>query len=211
MVRPGLAQTQAVLARELSGGTDEASRLFRQSVALTRQVERARIELARLEDLAKPTPEEAVRARTLAGALQVSQKEQLATQAALASFPRYRAVSSEVIPLADLQKQLRPGEAYYRMTNVGESIYAVLVTPTAAHAARARRHEQAARRAGGRAARHDLDRRERPAHDLRLRRRSVAPALHRAVRPVRNRSRRGQAPDLRAGRRDAAPARRTCW
>jgi CHAT domain-containing protein len=136
MVRPGLAQTQAVLARELSGGTDEASRLFRQSVALTRQVERARIELARLEDLAKPTPEEAVRARTLKGALQVSQKEQLATQAALAGFPRYRAVSSEIIPLADLQKQLRPGEAYYRMTNVGESIYAVLVTPTAAHAAR---------------------------------------------------------------------------
>ncbi len=54
MVRPGLAQTQAVLARELSGGTDEASRLFRQSVTLTRQVERARIELARLTDIAKP-------------------------------------------------------------------------------------------------------------------------------------------------------------
>src|SRR3954471_23328950 len=136
MVRPGLAQTQAVLARELTGGTDEASRLFRQSVALTRQVERARIELARLEDLAKPTPEESVRARTLKAALQVSAKEQLATQAALASFPRYRAVSSAVIPIADLQKQLRPGEAYYRMTNVGESIYAVLVTPTSAHAAR---------------------------------------------------------------------------
>ena len=46
MVRPGLAQTQAVLARELTGGTDEASRLFRQSVTLTRQVERNRIELA---------------------------------------------------------------------------------------------------------------------------------------------------------------------
>ena len=56
MVRPGLAQTQAVLARELTGGTDEASRLFRQSVTLTRQVERSRIELARLQDLAKPTP-----------------------------------------------------------------------------------------------------------------------------------------------------------
>src|SRR3954454_7527148 len=37
MVRPGLAQTQAVLARELTGGTDEASRLFRQAVTLTRQ------------------------------------------------------------------------------------------------------------------------------------------------------------------------------
>ncbi|HZC37089.1 MAG TPA: CHAT domain-containing protein, partial [Sphingomicrobium sp.] len=136
MVRPGLAQTQAVLARELSGGTDQASRLFRQSVALSRQVERARIELARLDDLAKPTPEEAVRARTLKTALQASQKEQLATQAALAGFPRYRAVSSEIIPIADLQKELRPGEAYYRMTNVGDSIYAVLVMPGSAHAAR---------------------------------------------------------------------------
>jgi CHAT domain-containing protein len=136
MVRPGLAQTQAVLARELSGGTDESSRLFRQSVALTRQVERARIELARLDDLAKPTPEEAVRARTLRAALNVSQREQLATQSALSGFPRYRAVSSEVIPLAELQKQLRPGEAYYRMTKVGEAIYAVVVTPASVHAAR---------------------------------------------------------------------------
>src|SRR5438270_3778596 len=49
MVRPGLAQTQAVLARQLTGGTDEASRLFRQSVTLTRLVERSRIELARLQ------------------------------------------------------------------------------------------------------------------------------------------------------------------
>ena len=134
MVRPGLAQTQAVLARELTGGTDDASRLFRQSVTLTRQVERARIELARLSDIAKPTADEAVRARTLRTALGQTEKEQLATQAALASFPRYRAVSSEVIPLGDLQKILRPGEAYYRMTIVGDQVYAMLVTPTAAHA-----------------------------------------------------------------------------
>jgi hypothetical protein len=73
MVRPGLAQTQAVLARELSGGTDEASRLFRQSVTLTRQVERARIELARLTDLAKPSPAEMTRARVLRAALSQSE------------------------------------------------------------------------------------------------------------------------------------------
>ena len=65
MVRPGLAQTQAVLARELSGGTDEASRLFRQSVTLTRQIERVRIELARFRRSPKPTPAEADRARSL--------------------------------------------------------------------------------------------------------------------------------------------------
>jgi len=136
MLRPGLAQTQAVLARELSGGTDEASRLFRQAVTLSRQVEAARIQLARLSDLAKPTPEELARARVLHASLDQSQKEQLATTAALGSFPRYRAVSSEVIPLADLQKILRPGEAYYRMTIVGDHVYAVMVTPSAVHSAR---------------------------------------------------------------------------
>src|SRR3954470_6420142 len=117
MVRPGLAQTQAVLARELTGGTDEASRLFRQSVTLTRQVERARIELARLQDLARPSPQEMTRTRVLRATLDSSQREQLTTQAALSGFPRYRAVSSDTIPITDLQKQLHPGEAYYRMTN----------------------------------------------------------------------------------------------
>ncbi len=136
MVRPGLAQTQAVLARELSGGTDEASRLFRQSVTLSRQVERDRIELARLDDLSKLTPAEQVRAHTLRASLEVAQHEQVATQATLASFPRYRAVSSTVIPLAGLQKELRGGEAYYRMTNVGENIYAMLITPKSARAAK---------------------------------------------------------------------------
>ena len=136
MVRPGLAQTQAVLARELSGGTDEASRLFRQSVTLTRQAERARTDLARLTEITNPSPDEQARARVLRAALGQSQKEQLATQSALASFPRYRAVTDEVIPLADLQKILRPGEAYYRMTTVGDDVYAILITPTAARAAK---------------------------------------------------------------------------
>jgi hypothetical protein len=49
LIRPGVAQTQAVLARELSGGSDDAARLFRQAVSLGRDVERTRIELARAE------------------------------------------------------------------------------------------------------------------------------------------------------------------
>ncbi len=134
MVRPGLAQTQAVLARELSGGTDEASRLFRQSVTLTRQLERNRVELARLQDLSRPSPADLSRAAVLRASVQQTQKEQVATQAALAGFPRYRAVASEVIPIADLQKTLRPGEAYYRMTIVGDQAYAMLVTPASAKA-----------------------------------------------------------------------------
>jgi len=132
MMRPGLAQTQAVLARELSGGTDEASRLFRQAVTLTRQVERNRVQLAHYDSLAKPAPEEIAKAAALRSDLLVAQKEELATQASLASYPRYRAVSSEVIPLADLQKALRPGEAYYKMTIVDDDIYASLTTPNSA-------------------------------------------------------------------------------
>jgi len=135
MVRPGLAQTQAILARELSGGSDEASRLFRQSVTLSRQGERARIELGHIEDLAKPTATDLGRARILRASLEQTQQEQLATQSALGTFPRYRALSSEVISLPDLQKDLRPGEAYYRMTIVGDRTYAVLVTPGSAKAA----------------------------------------------------------------------------
>jgi CHAT domain-containing protein len=41
-----------------------------------------------------------------------------------------------VIPLADLQKILRPGEAYYRMTIVGDRVYADMVTPNGARAAK---------------------------------------------------------------------------
>ena len=41
MLRPGIAQTQALLARELSGGDDEAASLFRQSVTLSRYIARA--------------------------------------------------------------------------------------------------------------------------------------------------------------------------
>ncbi|HEU5482522.1 MAG TPA: CHAT domain-containing protein, partial [Sphingomicrobium sp.] len=134
MVRPGLAQTQAVLARELSGGTDEAARLFRQAVTLTRQVERNRIALARIEDQPNPTPQDLVRAQALRTDLEEAQKDALATQAALANFPRYRAVSNEVIPLADFQKSLRPGEGYYRMTIVDDHIYAFLATAGSAEA-----------------------------------------------------------------------------
>ncbi|WP_246449034.1 CHAT domain-containing protein [Sphingomonas sabuli] len=132
MMRPGLAQTQAILARELNGGTGEASRLFRQAVSLTRQVERTRISLTRMEALATPTATEAARTAALRVDLDTARKAALATQSSLADYPRYRAVTSDIITLDELQKALRPGEAYYRMTVVDEGIYAFLATPTSA-------------------------------------------------------------------------------
>ncbi|MBA3578118.1 MAG: CHAT domain-containing protein, partial [Sphingomonas sp.] len=134
MMRPGLAQTQAVLARELTGGTDEAARLFRQAVTLTRQVERSRISLARLEDSPKPAPEDVIKIRALRADLRQSEKDEVATQAELAKFPRYRAVSSTTIALPELQKILQDGEGYYRMTVVGDGVYALLATASTAQA-----------------------------------------------------------------------------
>ncbi|MEO7239915.1 MAG: CHAT domain-containing protein [Sphingomicrobium sp.] len=136
MLRPGVAQTQAVLARELSGGSDDAARLFRQSVTLTRQIDRAAVELKRLSAVDQSNPEDTAKARALRAGLIVAEKQQAETQAKLASYPRFRAVSAETISLTDLQKLLRDGEAYYKMTVVGGEVIALVATPTGAHAAK---------------------------------------------------------------------------
>jgi len=136
LVRPGVAQTQAVLARELSGGSDEASRMFRQSVSLTRDLERTRVELARLEAVERPTAAEAARVAQLRSMVAQLQQDQVATQARLADFPRYRVVDRNTIGIADLQALLRPGEAYYKMMTVENDAYGIFVTPTTARAFR---------------------------------------------------------------------------
>ncbi|HYN46475.1 MAG TPA: CHAT domain-containing protein [Allosphingosinicella sp.] len=136
LVRPGVAQTQAVLARELSGGSDEAASLFRQSVTLTRDIERGRVELARLEASDTVTAAGTARIAELRALLAQWQQDQVATQARLAQFPRYRVVSNGALALADLQRLLRPGEAYYKMIVVGAHAYAVFATGEAARAFR---------------------------------------------------------------------------
>jgi hypothetical protein len=127
LIRPGVAQTQAVLARELSGGSDEAARLFRQSVNLTRDIERMRVEFARLTSDQADT--NAARMETLRTTLERAQVEQVALQAKLSAYSRYRVVSNGTIGAEELQAALRPGEAYYKMVVIGDDAYAMLVTP----------------------------------------------------------------------------------
>jgi CHAT domain-containing protein len=136
LVRPGVAQTQAVLARELSGGSDEAARMFRQSVNLTRDIERGRVELARLEASDAPTAAGTARMAELRISIGQWQQDQTAMQARLAQFPRYRAVSSGALRLTDLQGLLRPGEAYYKMLTLGDHAYAIFATSSSARAFR---------------------------------------------------------------------------
>jgi CHAT domain-containing protein len=128
LVRPGVADTQAILSRELSEGTGDGSRLFRQARTLDRDIERSRIELANLVATTNRTTDvDTAIAATNANLAQYG-AEQVATQAQLASYPQYRALTPSVLTLPELQTTLRSGEAYYKVTAVGRSVYGLYAT-----------------------------------------------------------------------------------
>jgi CHAT domain-containing protein len=127
LVRPGVADTQAVLARELSGGSGEASSLFRQANTLARDLERARIDLARLS-AAEPDPATAQLAEELRTRIGNLGNQQTATLARLADYPQYRAVTQDTLSLADLRATLQPHEAYVKMAVVGEDVHILFAT-----------------------------------------------------------------------------------
>lgn len=132
LVRPGVADTQAILARELSEGTGEATRLFRQARTLERDIERNRIDLANL--LAAPQQTDDIQRAAAAVRIDIDtlEKEQAATQAKLGDYPQYRAISGTSLTLPDLRATLKPNEAYFKLSVVGRSVFALYVDPTGA-------------------------------------------------------------------------------
>lgn len=132
LVRPGVADTQAILARELSEGTGEATRLFRQARTLERDIERNRIDLANL--LAAPQQTDDIQRAAAAVRIDIDtlEKEQAATQAKLGDYPQYRAISGSSMSLADLRSTLKPGEAYFKVSVVGRSVFGLYVDPSGA-------------------------------------------------------------------------------
>jgi CHAT domain-containing protein len=130
--RPGVAQTQAVLARQFSEGSDEASALFRLSLARTREIARAQQELSDLK--ARPVPtggaqqSVALAERNLAAL----RAEQTGLQARLGAFSRYQALSRTQVDLKELQQRLRPGEAYWQLIDTANEGFALFVTATTA-------------------------------------------------------------------------------
>lgn len=133
--RPGLAQTQAVLARELSAGSDEAAQLFRQAINLTRSIEVLRGEQAQAADrAARGEQGAAIMLAEKTATLDQLRQRQLEVQQALAAYPRYRAVSDPAMTLATLQQALRPGEAYLKVVMLDEAAYAIMARPDGAQA-----------------------------------------------------------------------------
>lgn len=122
LVRPGVAETQAVLSRELSGGTDEAARRFRQSTNLTRNIERLRIRfsaLGRVEQTALISTQR----NGLAAEIEALERSQQLTQVRLSEFPQYRAVTDRFLSLDALRATMQPSEAYMRMSIIGGDIF----------------------------------------------------------------------------------------
>lgn len=126
--RPGVAQTQAVLARQLSEGNDEASALFRLAVARTREIVRTEAEIAALSDKPAPTPQELASLEGARSSLEAMRSDQTSLQSRLAAFPRYKVLAPQQTELSEVRSALRPGEAYYKMMVVGDRLYAIYAT-----------------------------------------------------------------------------------
>ena len=135
--RPGLAQTQAALARELSGGSDEASQLFRTATNLGRGIEQLRTALLELETMPEAGARQAALIAERAARLELLQQQQAEVLGQLAAYPRYRAVTEQAITLADLQATLVEGEAYVKLVTLDSDAYVIYATREAASAWRA--------------------------------------------------------------------------
>lgn len=134
--RPGVARTQAVLARQLSEGDGEASALFRLASARTRDIARTEAEIAVLAARPAPSPQEVEQLAAARSSLETMRADQTALVAQLNAYPRYKVLSPQQTDLAELRGALRPGEGYYKMMVVGDRIYAVYATQGSARALR---------------------------------------------------------------------------
>ena len=136
LARPGVAQTQAVLARQLSEGDGEASSLFRLAVARTREIARTEAEVIDLSTKKAPSPAELATLAATKASLEQMRSDQTSLQSQLAAYPRYKVLASQQTDLSALQAALRDGEGYYKMMAVGDRLYAMFATHGSARAMR---------------------------------------------------------------------------
>lgn len=126
--RPGIAQTQAILARQLAEGNDAAAALFRLSLARSRDIARAEGEVARLSTLPEPAAAETAELAAQQEMLTGLRREQTEILAKLAAYPRYTALAPKRVALAEMQAALKPGEGYYKLVAAGDDLYGLYAT-----------------------------------------------------------------------------------
>lgn len=132
--RPGVAQTQAILARQYSAGNDEGSALFRLALARTREIVRQEADIKRLDAMPERTATDEQALAAGKSSLEALRAEQVKLQARLNDYPRYKVLSPQTVELAELQSALRPGEGYYKLMVVDDALYALTAGQQAARA-----------------------------------------------------------------------------
>ena len=60
------------------------------------------------------------------------ENDQVATQAKLSDYPQYRAISGSVLTLGELRSALKPGEAYFKLSVVGQAVFALFADQSGA-------------------------------------------------------------------------------
>ena len=128
--RPGAADTLSQLSRQLEAGNDDAAALFRRSLAVGRDIERARVQQARLATAEGDKTLLAAQAADLAAQQARLEEAQLQLVSQLSAFPQYRAISRSYVTLPELRATLGAGEGYLKLVTLGERTYALLVTPS---------------------------------------------------------------------------------
>ena len=126
--RPGVAQTQAVLARQMSEGTDDAAALFNLSLKRGREIARTEGRVARLLTVAEPTPAQTEALVSAQETLEYLRGEQVGLLSQLAEYPKFRSITPNTLPIAELQASLRDNEAYYKLFTVGGRVLGLWVT-----------------------------------------------------------------------------------
>lgn len=126
--RPGVAQTQAVLARQFSEGNDEGAALFRLSVFRTREINRLEATIGRLALARSPSPDDLATLEMARASLADLKAEQTAIVSKLAAYPRYKAVTPAHVDLAELQANLKDGEVYAKLIVVADKVYGFVAT-----------------------------------------------------------------------------------
>ena len=134
--RPGVAQTQAVLARQFSADEGDAAAMFRLAVTRQRDVARTEAEIAALSAKTTPSAQDLEALAAARSSLEALKSEQTQLQAKLADYPRYKVLAPQATELAELRGALRAGEGYYKMMVVGDRLYAIYATNGTARAMR---------------------------------------------------------------------------
>jgi CHAT domain-containing protein len=125
--RPGAAQTLSQLTRRLEAGDGQASDLFRRATNVERELNRTNLAIAQLQAADQSAP--AAQLADLQAEQKRLQQSQLELITALSAYPAYRSLAHNYVTADDLRALLKPGEAYLKLVQLDDEMFAIYVSP----------------------------------------------------------------------------------